>query len=114
MEFMFPVRYTGVGHKRVIADNLESALKMVKEQAETTARYDIPLSDVQVDILAPELMLTEEEKETWPFWEYGYTGTDGVDWRTHYTRDGRASIPDYAEESHPVPGDWIESWKEEK
>lgn len=112
MEFLFPVKYAGVRHVRVEADTLEDAIKKCNDKADTAAKYELNLSGTTFDVLAPRLMLTKEQEETWPCWEYGYHGTDGSDWRVHYTREGKASIPDFAEESHPVPLDWLDSWKE--
>lgn len=112
MEFMIPVQYIGIRHARVQADSLEEAVKKVRSEADFKVRFEMNLSRPHYEVLAPVLMLTEEEKLSWPYWEYGYSGSDGVDWRVHYTKDGLASIPDYAETKNPVPADWLESWKE--
>ena len=111
MEFLFPVRYSGIRHSRVQADSLEEAIQKVKQEADIKAGFELNLSGASFDVLAPRLMLTPEQLETWPCWEYWYTGTDGVDWRSGYTQDGKASIPDFAESCAPVPLDWLESWK---
>ena len=112
MEFLFPVRYSGIKHARVQADTLEEAIQKAQHEADLKASFELNLSDAKFDVLAPRLALTPEQMETWPYWEYWYTGTDGVDWRAGYTKDGKGSIPDYAESFAPVPSDWLESWKE--
>ena len=53
--------------------------------------------------LQPSLMLAPEDRASWPYWSYGWTGTDGVDWRAYRTDKGIKSIPDIAEESWPIP-----------
>lgn len=113
MEFLIPVRFTGVQYRRVQCDNIKDALKKVESEGRTSANYELPLSKCQHEVLAPVLMLTDEELESWPYWCYGYHGVDGVDWKVNYTNKGKSSIPDYAEESYPVPDNWIESWRKE-
>ena len=113
MEFLFPVRYTGIKHKRVEADTYDEAIEKVRHMADVEANFELRLASPQFDILAPRLMLPEDQKATWPYWEYWYTGTDGVDWRVGYTNKGQADIPDFAESRYPVPADWLDSWKEE-
>lgn len=112
MEFLFPVKFSGVRHIRVTADTFDAAVEKCHREAEVKANYELNLSEAHYDVLVPRLMLTDEELKTWPCWGYGYSGTDGVDWRTGYTREGRASVPDFAEEVYPVPKDWIASWRE--
>lgn len=117
MEFLIPVKYSGVRHYRLEADTLEEALCKVGDTASLSAQFsltvdDVTLSSTQFDVLAPSLMLTDEQLETWPYWEYGYHGVDGVDWRVGYTKEGKGSIPDFAEKCYPVPADWLDSWKD--
>lgn len=112
MEFLFPVRYTGIRYHRATADSYDEAVKKISGEADIKANFELGLSEPKFELLAPRLMLPEELKATWPCWEFWYTGTDGVDWRVGYTRDGRASIPDYAEQMYPVPMDWLDSWNE--
>lgn len=49
-----------------------------------------------------ELMLTEDQVKAWPFWSYGYHGTDGIDWRQYHTAGGFESLPSYTEEAEPL------------
>lgn len=112
MEFIIPVRFTGTRCYHLSKPTLDEAVEEAKHKAYVAASFEIGLTDTQTDVLSPRLMLTDEQLRDWPYWAYGYTGTDGVDWRVHYTKDGRASIPDFAEQSYPVPPDWIDSWKE--
>lgn len=113
-EFMFPVKFAGTKHIRVEADSLEEAMKKCNHEAETAARYEMyQLTGTTYDVLVPVLVLLDEDKETWPYWGYGYHGTDGVDWRVHYTNKGKSDIPSYAEEIFPVPENWLDSWKKE-
>lgn len=110
MEFMFPVRLIGTRHIRVFADDMQQALEIVNREAETYKRYESKLVDNEHQVLAPVLMLTDEEKATWPYWQFGYYGNDACDWRVGYTDKGIEAIPDFAEESHPVPENWVSSW----
>lgn len=109
---MFPVQYTGIRYKRVTADSFDEAVAKVQDDAERFKRFELHLVDSTSAVLAPCLMLTDEELKTWPCWAYGFYGTDGTDWRVHYTNKGRQDIPDYAEEVYPVPKDWITSWRD--
>ncbi len=111
MEFLFPVKYSVIRHERVEANTLQDALSIVQRKARTRANLELGIADDQFDVLAPRLALSAKERETWPFWEYGYTGTDGVDWRVGYTDKGKKDIPSFAESCSPVPADWLESWK---
>ncbi len=112
MEFLIPIKYTGIKHQRVTADTLQEALEIVSQKADIQTHCELTLSNSQFDILAPRLMISEEEKESWPYWEYGYTGTDGVDWHVGYTNKGKKDIPEFAETIAPVPVDWLESWRD--
>lgn len=49
-----------------------------------------------------KLQLSTEEMKSWPYWGYGYYGTDGCDWRQYYTSEGWKGIPSYAEECWPM------------
>lgn len=114
MEFMLPVRFSGVRNFRVTADTLDEAVKKVREDADTKLRFELALSGGSLDVLAPMLMLSTEELETWPYWEFWHTGVDGTDWHVGYTALGRKSVPKYAESCCPVPKDYLESWSDEK
>lgn len=111
MEFLFPVKYSVIRYERVVADSVQDALSLVTQKAHTRARFELDLADDQFEVLAPRLALSTEEREAWPYWEYGYTGTDGLDWRVGYTDKGQGDIPSFAESRNPVPADWLESWK---
>lgn len=113
MDFLIPVRYTGIRYHRVSEETYEAAIAKVKNEADIKANFELNLASPKFEVLAPCLMLPEEQKATWKYWEYWYTGTDGVDWRVGYTKDGKESIPDFAEEMYPVPADWLDSWKDD-
>lgn len=51
----------------------------------------------------PEFGLPANQLKTWPYWSYGYRGSDGCDWRQYTTDKGPMSIPSYAEEAFPIP-----------
>lgn len=104
MKFAIPVKFTGVKTFHVDADTLDEALKMVGEKADTLERYELTqLGRMSHDILAPAMMLREEDLSSWPYWAYGWHGTDGCDWRQYMTNKGRGDIPDIAEEFWPIP-----------
>lgn len=46
--------------------------------------------------------LPTDKLKSWPYWGYGYYGSDGCDWRQYYTNKGLSSIPSYAEEVWPM------------
>lgn len=50
----------------------------------------------------PNFPLKTKQLKTWPYWMYGYYGSDGCDWRQYCTNKGWQSIPEYAEEAWPI------------
>lgn len=57
-----------------------------------------------------KLRLSAQELRSWPYWLYGWYGTDGCDWRQYPTADGMAAIPDMAEEATPLTKEQAASW----
>lgn len=103
-EFVIPVLCTGTRTVRVMAQTYAQAIKEAEEKLEGDNRYtERRLEDFRAKALAPELMLEPNKRADWPYWGYGWHGTDGVDWRSYRTDKGPGSIPDIAEESWPIP-----------
>lgn len=109
MEFIIPVKFTGTASYHLSGANLEDALDKARKKADMTAQYELAgyLSDATFDVLAPVLALKEEQLPSWPYWCYGYHGTDGVNWRSRFTDKGPDGIPDFAEARYPVPKEWV-------
>lgn len=102
-EFLIPVLCTGTKLVRVTAETYAEAAKEAAEKVETDNRYSgSGVCDLKTLALQPELMLAPADRKAWPYWGYGWHGTDGVDWRAYRTDKGIASIPDIAEESWPI------------
>lgn len=103
-EFSIPVLCTGVRYRRVFAQTCAQATQEAEREVEKDNRYSADaLQDFKARALAPELMLEPGKRASWPYWGYGWHGTDGIDWRSYRTDKGPGSIPDIAEESWPVP-----------
>lgn len=106
-EFLIPVRCTGIRNVRVMAGTYAQAIREAEEQVRGLQRYSSEeigkLQDFKAEALALTLMLAPEQRAAWPYWGYGWYGTDGVDWRSYRTDKGPGSIPDIAEESWPIP-----------
>lgn len=58
----------------------------------------------------PALGLDAEELKAWPFWTYGWYGTDGIDWRARATDRGLAGIDGIAEEATPLAPEQAAKW----
>lgn len=103
-EFVIPVLCTGTRTVRVMAQTYAQAIREAEEKIEGDNRYaEGRLEDFRAKALAPELMLEPDKRASWPYWGYGWHGTDGVDWRSYRTDKGPGSVPDIAEESWPIP-----------
>lgn len=106
-EFIVPIRCTGIRNVRISAQTYAQAVKEAEDQVRTDQRYSSGeigrLQDFKAEALAPTLMLEPGQRAAWPYWGYGWHGTDGVDWRSYRTDKGPGSIPDMAEESWPIP-----------
>ncbi len=57
-----------------------------------------------------KLSLDSEELKTWPFWRYGWYGTDGCDWREYATDKGFEGIESIAEEASPLTLEQAENY----
>lgn len=102
-EFLIPVLCTGTKLVHIHAKDYASAAKEAVEKIERENPYsEDPLNDLKTLPLQPELMLAPEDRESWPYWGYGWYGTDGVDWRGYRTDKGISDIPGIAEESWPI------------
>lgn len=102
-EFLIPVLCTGTKLVRVSAQTYAQAAKEATERIEKDNRYSSDrVPDLKTLALPPELMLAPEDRASWPYWGYGWYGTDEVDWRSYRTNAGIGSIPDIAEESWPI------------
>lgn len=104
-EFVIPVTITGVLTERVLAKTFVQAQREIQKKLHdandlSSARR---LGDMRVYCDSPNMSLSPEQRATWPYWAYGWYGTDGVDWRQYETDKGPGSIPDIAEESWPIP-----------
>lgn len=103
-EFLIPVLCTGTRCRRVMAKTYaEAAEEAVKKIGSENEYSDNRFGDFRALALPPELMLEPKDRATWPYWAYGWHGTDGIDWRQYRTDKGIGDIPDIAEESWPIP-----------
>lgn len=103
-EFVIPVNVTGVLTERVMADTFVQAQKKIQKKLhDANDLSSRKLHDMCVCCNSPLMSLSPEQRATWPYWAYGWYGTDGVDWRQYETDKGPGSIPDIAEESWPIP-----------
>lgn len=103
-EYLIPVLCTGVKYVRTKMPDYSLAIKSAEDKIKTDNRYATDgLRQFTARALAPELALDPDQRKTWPYWAYGYYGTDGVNWRACQTDRGPGSIPDIAEESWPIP-----------
>ena len=103
-EYLVPVRVTGIKYYRCRASDVVEASKQAAGKVRMDFEYATDrLSGLDVQAMAPELELRPEDRPGWPYWGYGWHGTDGIDWRSYRTDKGPASIPDIAEESWPIP-----------
>lgn len=66
------------------------------EIAETLVRLVLTVNRIELAKLPVKdvwgLNLNDEQKLAWPWWGYGWFGTDGIDWRQYYTDKGLAGI----------------------
>lgn len=103
-EFVIPVTVTGVLTERVMADTFVQAQKKIQKKLhDANDLSSRKLHDMCVCCNSPLMSLSPEQRATWPYWAYGWYGTDGVDWRQYETDKGPRSIPELAEESWPIP-----------
>lgn len=103
-EYLIPVLCTGIKYVRTRTQTFAQAVQEAEEKIKTGNAYaSDSLSQFMARALAPELALNPDQRKTWPYWGYGYYGTDGVNWRSCQTDQGPGSIPDIAEESWPIP-----------
>lgn len=103
-EYLIPVLCTGIKYKTVHAKDAVEAGRIAQDKVDMEMRYSSDaMSGLTCRALAPELALRPEDRESWPYWAYGWHGTDGVDWRQYRTDKGIGAIPDIAEESWPIP-----------
>lgn len=102
-EFVIPVLCTGTRYARVMAESYAQAAEKAVRKIEGDNEYaDHQFGDLKALALQPELMLPPEKRAEWPYWAYGWYGTDGIDWRQYRTDQGPGSIPSIAEESWPI------------
>lgn len=103
-EFSVPVLCTGIKYVRLFAENQEDAVKRASRTAMAENSFSAgALDEFTARALVPKLALRPEDRASWPYWSYGWHGTDGCDWRTYRTDKGIRSIPASAEESWPIP-----------
>lgn len=57
-----------------------------------------------------DLGISKDLMGAWPFWNYGWYGSDGTDWRSYATACGLKSVPDYAEEATPLTIEQAKKW----
>ena len=57
-----------------------------------------------------KLHLSADELTRWPYWLYGWWGTDGCDWKAYPTDQGMKGIPDVAEEAQPLTRKQAAAW----
>lgn len=103
-EYIIPVIVTGIKYRRVRTDEgISAAVRAAVEAEEMENTYSgAPLASMKASPMMPECIIPDSERDVWPYWGYGWHGTDGEDWRSGRTDKGRASIPDIAEESWPI------------
>ena len=51
-----------------------------------------------------------EVLKLWPYWLFGWSGTDPSDWRSHPTACGLLGIPDISEEITPLSVEQAAGW----
>lgn len=104
-EFVVPVTITGVLTERVMAETFVQAQEKIRKKLHDANDLSSSrqLHDMRVYCDSPNMSLSPEQRATWPYWAYGWYGTDGVDWRQYETDKGPGSIPDIAEESWAIP-----------
>ena len=90
--------------KQDIAETLARAV-MAKQRMEH-GRYKTDIKDND----QMEEPLTGEQKLLWPWWHYGWSGTDPNDWRAYATKDGLGGVPDIAEEATPLTMQQAMEW----